>query len=372
MARLDAGVAASVDELDREFRRVRVQMGFFEQAVAERLGLNRTDLHVVTLLHDAGSMTAGEIAQATNLTTGAITAVIDRLEKSGYAQRERDPVDRRRVVVKLRLERRRQIAQVFLPLLRRSTDIYVKLREQDRAVLLEFLRAAYPMLHHETAKLRARPAAAEARAAAQEVAFPLGSATRGRLEVVSGAGRLRLRGDLSTPDLLRARFQGRAPTVGAEAGAVTLAYTRFRAVQQRKADVADVALSAAIPWQIDIRGGVSQLDADLAALQLGSLDLNGGSGEVAVSLPPPSGTVRVAFSGGASKVVLRRPKGTPARLQVSGGVRKLAFDAQRLDGVGGEIRLETPDFAQAEDRYEILVAGGTGQLTLAGGDGAAL
>lgn len=357
------------EELDREFRRFRVQMGFFEQAVAERLGMNRTDLHVIALLHDAGSMTAGEVAQATNLTTGAVTAVIDRLERSGWARRERDPADRRRVVVKLAPERRRQIAQVFHPMLRRSADIYSELAPQDRAVLLTFLRKAYPMLHRETAEMRAKsePAAAIA-SAARDLTFPLGSARSGRLEVVSGAARLHLGAELSMTDLLRVRFEGRVPSVRAEAATVTIAYTRFRATQ-RKGDVANAVLNCSVPWDIQIRGGVSQLTADLAACQLASLEAAGGASDVAISLPHPSGTVRVTFSGGASKLSLRRPKGVPARLQVSGGVGKLAFDAQRLGAVGGETRLESPDYATAEDRYEIVVTGGTSQLALNGPEG---
>jgi DNA-binding MarR family transcriptional regulator len=354
----------AIEQLDREFRRFRVQMGFFEQAVAERLGMNRTDLHVITLLHDAGSMTAGEIAQATNLTTGAVTAVIDRLEKSGWAQRERDPADRRRVVVKLAIERRRRIAQVFQPMLRRSAEIYSELTTQDRAVLLAFLRKAYPMLHNETAKLRAKSEpASPSLPTGRDFAVPLGSTAAGRLEVVSGAARLHLRAELSMPDLFRAHFEGRPPSVRADAGTVTIAYTRFRAIQ-RKGEVADVALNGTIPWDVHIRGGVSQLTADLATLPLGSLDVTGGSSDVAVSLPPPSGTVRVTFSGGASKLFLHRPKGVPARIHVNGGVGKLAFDAQRLGAVGGETRLESPDYASAEDRYEIVIAGGTSQLVL--------
>lgn len=370
MARLEPDETAAVAALDREFRRLRVQMGFFEQAVAERLGMNRTDLHVITLLHDAGSMTAGEIAQATNLTTGAVTAVIDRLEKSGWARRERDPGDRRRVVVKLAAERRRQIAQVFLPMLRRSAEVYAELSPADRTVLLAFLRKAYPLLHRETAKLRAKPEGAEPGApAGRDVAVALGAATRGRLEVVSGAARLKLRADLSIPDLLRAHFDGRVPTVHADAGAVTIAYSRFRAVQ-RTPDAADVALNGSVLWHLRVRGAVSQLSADLAVLQLGALEVTGGASEVVVSLPPPSGNVRVIFSGGASKLVLRRPRGVPARLVVSGGVGKLAFDAQRLGTVGGETRLESPDYATAEDRYEIIVSGGTSQLALDASDAA--
>lgn len=363
MPGLESEPDLAIEQLDREFRRFRVQMGFFEQAVAERLGMNRTDLHVITLLHDSGSMTAGEIAQATNLTTGAVTAVIDRLEKSGWAQRERDPVDRRRVVVKLAIERRRRIAQVFTPMLRRSAEIYSELTLQDRAVLLAFLRKAYPMLHNETAKLRAKAEPAAATLPGRDFAVPLGSIASGRLEVVSGAARLLLRAELSTPDLVRAHFEGRPPSVRADAGTVTIAYTRFRAIQ-RKGELAEIALNGSIPWDVHIRGGVSHLTAELAALALGSLEVTGGASDVTVALPPPSGTVRVAFSGGASKLSLHRPKGVPARLHVNGGVGKLAFDAQRLGAVGGETRLESPDYAGAVDRYEIVVAGGTSHLVL--------
>src|SRR5919204_2887443 len=194
MARQDPEWGRAIADLEREFRKFRVQMGFFDHAVAERLGLNRTDVHVLTLLNDAGSLTAGDIAQATSLTTGAVTAVIDRLEKSGYAYRERDPGDRRRVVVRLAQERRRQIATVFQPMLARSAEMYSDLSEQERAVLLAFLRKAYPMLHRETAKLRttAEPALAM-NSVGRDFAIPLGSAAGGRLEVGSNAARLQLR-----------------------------------------------------------------------------------------------------------------------------------------------------------------------------------
>jgi DNA-binding MarR family transcriptional regulator len=75
----------------------------FSHACAERLGLHATDWECVTLLEDAGpgALTAGQLAELTGLTTGAITGVIDRLEAAGFATRARDPADRRRVVVRL-------------------------------------------------------------------------------------------------------------------------------------------------------------------------------------------------------------------------------------------------------------------------------
>ena len=71
-----------------------------DQAVADRFGLNRTDARALDVLDQhEGPITAGELAQAMHLTTGAVTSVLDRLERAGWAKRVRDPDDRRRVLV---------------------------------------------------------------------------------------------------------------------------------------------------------------------------------------------------------------------------------------------------------------------------------
>lgn len=71
----------------------------FDNVAAERLGVNLTDLSCLDIISRRGPLTAGEIARDTGLTTGAVTAVIDRLERAGYARRVRDDDDRRRVMV---------------------------------------------------------------------------------------------------------------------------------------------------------------------------------------------------------------------------------------------------------------------------------
>ena len=85
----------------------------FHQAVADRLGLNVTDHKCVDLLLLNGPLTAGELAQKTGLTTGAVTAVIDRLERAGFARREDDPHDRRRVIVSVVPQRLGEIERLF-------------------------------------------------------------------------------------------------------------------------------------------------------------------------------------------------------------------------------------------------------------------
>src|SRR5262245_28604316 len=89
-------------DLGREVSARRVT---FLQAIDELLGLNTTDHNALDLLSRAGPITAGELAELTGLTTGAITGIIDRLEKAGFVCRENDPKDRRRVIIRPLMEK---------------------------------------------------------------------------------------------------------------------------------------------------------------------------------------------------------------------------------------------------------------------------
>ncbi len=88
-----------VDELIREFRVSGNQDNAFDKLAAERLGVNETDLHCLNVIENSGGLSAGELAVQSGLTSGAVTGVIDRLERAGYARRASDPSDRRRVRV---------------------------------------------------------------------------------------------------------------------------------------------------------------------------------------------------------------------------------------------------------------------------------
>jgi DNA-binding MarR family transcriptional regulator len=93
--------SALVNELVSEFRISGNQDSAFDNLAAERLGVNRTDLHCLNIIENSGGLTAGELAAEAGLTTGAVTGVVDRLEKVGYARRVPDPADRRRVKVEV-------------------------------------------------------------------------------------------------------------------------------------------------------------------------------------------------------------------------------------------------------------------------------
>src|SRR5256885_1340126 len=91
--------AALMQELENAMRRSSGQGVIFGQAVAERAGISNSDLECMDFLIMEGRVTAGRLAELTGLTTGAITGVVDRLERAGYVRRERDETDRRKVFI---------------------------------------------------------------------------------------------------------------------------------------------------------------------------------------------------------------------------------------------------------------------------------
>src|SRR5581483_2963311 len=88
-------------ELGGEVRASQRATDVVDDLICQLLGVNRTDARCLDILDQHGSMSAGDLAEASRLSTGAITAVIDRLERAGYARRVPDPRDRRRVLVEL-------------------------------------------------------------------------------------------------------------------------------------------------------------------------------------------------------------------------------------------------------------------------------
>ena len=90
-----------VEKLIREFRESCNQDDAFDSLASRRLGVTETDLHCLNIIENAGGLGAGSLAAESGLTGGAITGVIDRLERAGYARRILDPSDRRRVRVEV-------------------------------------------------------------------------------------------------------------------------------------------------------------------------------------------------------------------------------------------------------------------------------
>ena len=344
-------------ELEKEVRQTNVLGEFFFRAIADRVGLNAIDLQVINILNITGPTTAGELAEITGVTTGAITGLLNRLERAGLVRRERDPDDRRRVIVRLvpNEDFAREAGPIFDSIGRSWAELVSGYGDEELAFLLDFLRRSNSMTRAEIYKLREGKEGGD-------FAAPLGALDRGRLVFAAGVSRVVIHADPDLEDLYRAHFEGPAPDVREEGGTVTIRYPRrFNPLEWRRRS-GRVALNAGIPWDIEVRGGASDLAADLAELKLASLEIKGGASKMEVSLPKPEGTVPVRISGGASSISLSHPPRAAARLVVKGGVSKLGFDDQRLGAVGGTLRLQSPEYEDSEDRYEMVLSGGASKL----------
>jgi DNA-binding MarR family transcriptional regulator len=143
--------------LNVAFRIGSAQSVMLSQAAADALGMASSDIECYDLLSLHGAMTAGRLAELTGLTTGAITGVIDRLERAGYASRERDPNDRRRVIVRPHLERHADPAAVavFGPVAAAMDTLVARYSDDELAVILDFFTRANEALHGHIASLRA-------------------------------------------------------------------------------------------------------------------------------------------------------------------------------------------------------------------------
>ena len=124
----------------------------FDEKVAERLGINRTDLRGLDILQQRGSMTAGQLAEAMHLTSGAITTLLDRLESARYARRVRDTGDRRRVLVEL-TPLAEEVASLYDPLFQGSIKLLEGRTEKELEMMIEFLERGHEMVERELEKL---------------------------------------------------------------------------------------------------------------------------------------------------------------------------------------------------------------------------
>lgn len=144
-----------IGELISEFRAAGNQDSAFDNLAAERLGLNRTDLHCINIIENSDGLTAGELAKEAGLTTGAVTGVIDRLERAGYARRVPDAADRRRVKLEVTPKFYSRADKIWGPL---AADWAARLggrfTAEELERVIEFLRSTNELSREHLERLR--------------------------------------------------------------------------------------------------------------------------------------------------------------------------------------------------------------------------
>lgn len=145
-----AGLLAELGRLMQAYQR---SVDVLDQRVADRLGLNRTDMRCLELLFAPEPLSPGELAAAAGLTTGGVTTAIDRLERAGYVTRERDSTDRRRVTVHPTGHAKRVVEEIYGPIVAEGAAHLDRYDDATLRHMIEFVAFATEQQHRHAARL---------------------------------------------------------------------------------------------------------------------------------------------------------------------------------------------------------------------------
>jgi DNA-binding MarR family transcriptional regulator len=135
----------------------------FDEAVADHLGVNRTDLRCMDVLLRLGAATPGQLGAELRLTTGSVTAMLDRLEKLGYLNRSPDPTDRRKLVVRPTATAGRLAGELYGPLAEEGARAVARYTVAELELLIDFLRRSRQLQEEHLARVRSLPSPRRAR-----------------------------------------------------------------------------------------------------------------------------------------------------------------------------------------------------------------
>ena len=271
---------SSRNSLPGALRRLITEAIGTNEMVAASLGINPTDLRCLELAASEPEMTPSRLAELSHLTSGAVTGVLDRLERGGFLRRESDPTDRRRLLVRVDSARWAELEAQYAPLIERAVAAGAAVSPAIAREGEAHLTALTDALAREADRLRVATYGGILDDAYQA---PIGEVARARLVLHTGAPRLnvgaaafgqqvrmvaetaatRLALRSAEPDgeLIRASFVGPPPDVRTSDGTVTMRYRR-RVIDTRSREI-DAALHPGAAWAVEIENGITDVDADL-------------------------------------------------------------------------------------------------------------
>ena len=146
---------AMIAEFQRLSQVSSLETAQFHQTAAAHYGLAISDMKALQFLLVDGPMTAGQIASRLGLTTGAVTSLVDRLERRGFARRVDDSSDRRKVVVQVNKEKLRPADSVYYSIGERFAGLLRTYPTDDIELILNYTRRSIELTRDEARKLAA-------------------------------------------------------------------------------------------------------------------------------------------------------------------------------------------------------------------------
>ncbi len=142
-----------VDRLDWRLREFTTSAVLAANSIAQKVGLGANDLKCAEILIRMGPMSAGELGERAGLTTGAITGIVDRLERAGWARREADRTDRRRVIIYPGPQDSQVVAGLYDGYMRSLAELLDGYSDEELTLFVGFIEGLI-RINHEQAGLK--------------------------------------------------------------------------------------------------------------------------------------------------------------------------------------------------------------------------
>jgi len=184
-----------------------------------------------------------------------------------------------------------------------------------------------------------------------EYSAPVSENKPGVLYINRGAVDLTIREEDLGDILFRARFHHSEPVIHCNGNTISMHYTFADRFFNISGNPGEIVLNKAIPWDISINRGAS--DLTIISEKMSSLRIDGGVENCRLFLSETTELVPIRFTGGVDSLLLERPSFVPVSVQISKGVSGLVFDDQRYGDIGGEIVLKSPSFDIAGSCFQL-------------------
>ncbi|MDU9351826.1 MarR family transcriptional regulator [Staphylococcus warneri] len=137
------------DDMVTSFRDLGRRVVLYQHKIAEQLDVYNHDWTTIDMLSETGPITAGELGRRVGLTTGSVTALVDRLERAGYVKRERHPKDRRSIMIVPQYEDKSEVQHAYETLNQHMTELTNQYTAEQMETIQSFLKATTAILDNE-------------------------------------------------------------------------------------------------------------------------------------------------------------------------------------------------------------------------------
>ncbi len=348
---------ASIAAAGQALRVFGSQMESHTQAIGAATGIHPTDLNILDLLDQHGDLTAGRLAELGGVTTGAITGVLDRLEKLGYVERRKDPSDRRKVVVRVIDDRRETLAAMYEPMKARLEELLSTYSTVELAAITDYAERATSIMADEVAQLRIPPDMKDQQVSSGLTSIP----THAALSVERGLSKAKVTVGNTGSELVSGRFSRVTPLIRQVGDVVSLSYRRSVFGSMMMGAV--IALHEHPTWSVEVDGGVSFAVLDLSAAKLRALRVRGGMKKVQLLLPDPVGVTTIDLLGGVAESEVLLPAGASASIYVAGGASRFKVEERDLAS-GRSVRAVVGLGPDDPNHFNITITGGASRVSV--------